>query len=85
MHEHAFSFGHDLRPALARLGLSDFRVRYLNASLLFFLFFDCPVPRWLWRAWHAWDRAVAGRFTRWLCSAGVCSARLAARSTPRGP
>jgi hypothetical protein len=70
--DHTFSFGGELRPMLRELGMEDFRVRYLNFSPMFF---SIRFPRPVWHFWCACDRVLAGRATRWSCSAGVLSAR----------
>lgn len=69
--DRTFSYGSDLRPRLTALGCDEFRVRYLNFSPMFF---SISMPRFIWRFWVACDRLLAGRFTRWSCSAGVISA-----------
>lgn len=74
VHEKSFSPRSDLIPALSKLHMKDFRVSYLNCSPIFF---NIPVPEPLWHLWRAIDRRLAGRFTRWFCTAGVLSGRMA--------
>jgi SAM-dependent methyltransferase len=72
VHEKSFSFRSDLEPTLSRLNMSGFKVRYFRFSPVFV---NVPIPKPLWLFWYPIDKALAGRWTRWLCSGGVLSCR----------
>lgn len=71
VHEKSFDAKTQLIPQLASLGFSGFETRYFNCSPMFFNF---PLPKFIWRAWYALDEKLAGRWTRFLCSGGVLAA-----------
>jgi SAM-dependent methyltransferase len=79
VHEHSFSARSHLRPWLQEIGFGDYEIRYFDLSPLFF---NVSIPPRIWRLWFAIDRVVARPFTRWLCSAGVMSARRTGDVTP---
>jgi SAM-dependent methyltransferase len=74
VHEKSFDLKSHLIPQLASLGFSGIEASYFNCSPIFFNF---PLPKFLWRAWYALDRVLAHPFTRLLCSGGVVAAKRA--------
>jgi SAM-dependent methyltransferase len=72
VHERSFDASSDLIPALRRVGFGQFDAAYFNCSPVFF---DFPMPQWLWRRWRGWDAAVASPATRFMCSGGVLVAQ----------
>jgi SAM-dependent methyltransferase len=72
VHERTFAVD-DVRNRLARLGLTDFLVRYHNANP--FVFVNVPLGRRVWERWLAADRLVSPRVPRAFCDAGVLRAR----------
>ncbi len=72
VHERAFDVSSELIPALQCRGFERFDTAYFNCSPMFF---DVPMPAWLWRRWHLWDVALASPSTRYCCSGGVLVAQ----------
>ena len=68
VHEKSMDLDGQLIPHLKSLGFASFDAQYFNCSPLFFNF---PMPKFLWRAWYAADQAIARPITRFLCSGGV--------------
>jgi SAM-dependent methyltransferase len=71
VHEKSLDLDGQLIPHLKSLGFSAFDAQYFNCSPLFFNF---PMPKFLWRAWYSVDEAIAHPITRFLCSGGVVAA-----------
>jgi SAM-dependent methyltransferase len=72
IHEHSFDWRHDLMPALRRLGFEAVDVRFFNCSPIFWNF---PLPRWMWKVWRAVDARLASPRTRAMCSGGILVVR----------
>lgn len=72
VHERSFDVSSELIPALQRVGFERFDTAYFNCSPMFF---DFPMPAWLWRCWRRWDAALASGSTRYFCSGGVLAAQ----------
>lgn len=72
IHERSFDWHRDLMPTLRRLGFEAVDVRFFNCSPIFWNF---PLPRWMWKVWRAADARLASPRTRALCSGGILVVR----------
>ena len=71
-HEKSFT-PRRLREALARVGMTETRVRYHNVTPL--LFVNVPLPRRLFAPWRRLDRRISSFAPHVVCDAGVLAAR----------
>jgi 2-polyprenyl-3-methyl-5-hydroxy-6-metoxy-1,4-benzoquinol methylase len=69
--ERSFVPGRDFVPLLREAGFTEFKTHYLDASPVFW---NMPLPKWLWRLWKKTDAALAQPWLSFLCASGVLMA-----------
>ncbi len=69
--ERSFVPGRDFIPVLREEGFTEFEVRYLDASPIFW---KMPLPKWLWHFWKKCDAIFARPFLSFFCASGVLMA-----------
>jgi SAM-dependent methyltransferase len=69
--ERSFVPQRDLIPTLREEGFQEFKLRYLDASPIFW---KMPLPKSLWHAWKRVDATLSHSFLSGLCASGVLMA-----------
>jgi SAM-dependent methyltransferase len=69
--ERSFVPGRDFIPVLREEGFTEFEVRYLDASPVFW---KMPLPKWLWHLWRKLDEIFARPLLSFFCASGVLMA-----------